>query len=78
MQFQADLLGCPIEVAAQPETTALGAAVLAGLAIGTWPDEDAIRALIPPGATYEPSADPAEVERLRAGWRLALRRTLLG
>jgi glycerol kinase len=78
MQFQADLLGCPIEVAAQRETTALGAAVLAGLAIGTWPDEDAVRALIPRGATYEPRADPAEVERLRAGWRLALRRTLLG
>jgi glycerol kinase len=78
MQFQADLLGCPIEVAAQRETTALGAAVLAGLAIGTWPDQDAVRALIPRGATYEPRADPAEVERLRAGWRLALRRTLLG
>ncbi len=77
MQFQADLLGCPIEVAAQHETTALGAAALAGLAIGTWPDQDAVRALIPRGATYEPRADPAEVERLRAGWRLALRRTLL-
>jgi glycerol kinase len=77
MQFQADLLGCPIEVAAQHETTALGAAVLAGLAIGTWPDQAAVRALIPRGATYEPRADPAEVERLRAGWRLALRRTLL-
>ncbi len=77
MQFQADLLGCPVEVAAQPETTALGAAVLGGLAIGTWPTEDAVRALIPPGATYEPAADPHQVERLRTGWRLALRRTLL-
>ena len=43
MQFQADLLGCPVEVAAERETTALGAPALAGLAIGLWPDDDAIR-----------------------------------
>src|SRR5262249_61749918 len=38
MQFQADLLGCPVEVAAEQETTALGAAALAGLTIGLWPN----------------------------------------
>ena len=43
MQFQADLLGCPVEVAAERETTALGAAALAGRAVGLWPDDDAIR-----------------------------------
>ena len=36
MQFQADLLGVPVEVAAEPEQTALGAALLAGLAVGLW------------------------------------------
>ena len=39
MQFQADLLGCPVEVAAELQTTALGAAALAGRAIGLWPDD---------------------------------------
>ena len=43
MQFQADLLGCPVEVAAEQETTALGAAALAGRAVGLWPDDEAIR-----------------------------------
>ena len=43
MQFQSDLLGCPVEVAAEAETTALGAAALAGLAVGVWPDTDALR-----------------------------------
>src|SRR5919198_1034526 len=57
MQFQADLLGCPVEVAAERQTTALGAAALAGLAIGVWKDTDEIRARIPRGATYEPSED---------------------
>jgi glycerol kinase len=46
MQFQADLLGCPVEVAAERETTALGAAMLAGLAIGIWPSVEAVRARI--------------------------------
>ena len=57
MQFQADLLGCPVEVAAEQETTALGAAALAGRAVGLWPDDDAIRRLLRPGAVYEPAAD---------------------
>jgi glycerol kinase len=77
MQFQADLLGCPVEVAAERETTALGAAVLAGRAIGLWPDDDAIRARIRRGAVYEPSGDAAAVEALRAEWQLAVRRALL-
>ena len=48
MQFQADLLGCPVEVAAEQETTALGAAALAGRAVGLWPDDDAIRRTLRP------------------------------
>jgi glycerol kinase len=77
MQFQADLLGCRIEVAAEHETTALGAAALAGLGLGLWPDGDAIRPRIARGAVYEPAGDPAELDRRRAEWRLAVRRTLV-
>jgi len=62
MQFQADLLQAPVEVAAERETTALGAAALAagretGVAVG---------------AVYEPRRSVDEVAALRAGWRLAL------
>jgi glycerol kinase len=73
MQFQADLLGCRVEVAAERETTALGAAALAGRGIGIWPDEGAIRSCISRGAVYEPSRDPAELEPLppSGNWRCA-------
>lgn len=77
MQLQADLLGCPVEVSAEPETTALGAAALAGLALGVWPDLPALARHLRRGARYEPGPDRAGVERLRAGWRVALRRALL-
>jgi glycerol kinase len=77
MQFQADLLGCPVEVAAEHETTALGAAALAGRAIGLWPDDEAIRSRIRRGAVYEPVGEAAELEALRTAWRLAVRRALL-
>jgi len=77
MQFQADLLGCPVEVAAEHETTALGAATLAGRAIGLWPDDEAIRSRIRRGAIYEPAGDRAELDRLRAEWQTAVRRALL-
>ena len=77
MQFQADLLGCPVEVAAEQQTTALGAAALAGRAVGVWPDDDAIRRRLRRGAVYEPSADRAGVAARRAEWRRALDRALL-
>ncbi|HSO01972.1 MAG TPA: glycerol kinase GlpK, partial [Gaiellaceae bacterium] len=69
MQCQADLLGCPVEVAAERETTALGAAALAGRAIGLWPDDDAIRSRIRRGAVYEPAADRDSIAARRAEWR---------
>jgi glycerol kinase len=77
MQFQADVLGCRIDVAAERETTALGAAALAGLAVGVWPDRAAVRERLRPTATYEPSLDGASRARLRDEWRLAVRRALL-
>jgi glycerol kinase len=73
MQFQADLLGIPVEVAAERETTALGAAALAALALGLRdrPPEPQL------GARYEPARPREEAERLYDGWRQALRQTVL-
>ena len=67
MQFQADVLGIPVETAAEPEQTALGAALLA---LGE-------RKASPTGRRYEPQMEREDAERLYAGWREALRRTLL-
>jgi glycerol kinase len=77
MQFQADLARVPFEVAAERETTALGAAALAGLAVGTWPGLDSLEHGRASATRYEPSLDAHEAERLLAEWRQAVRRTLL-
>ncbi len=71
LQLQADLLGVPIVRAAQPESTALGAAALAGLAAGLWRDPAEIAALAQPGRRFTP--DPS-VERgpLLERWRRAV------
>jgi glycerol kinase len=76
MQFQADVLGRPLEVAADRETTAIGAAALAGLAVGRWRDLSHIAQHVRRGARYEPKMDAAEATRRREEWRRALRRTL--
>jgi glycerol kinase len=77
MQLQADLARVPVEVAAEREATALGAASLAGLAVGTWPDIEALELARPAAARYEPALGADEAERLLAEWRVAVRRTLL-
>jgi glycerol kinase len=77
MQFQADVARLPVEVPAERETTALGAAALAGLAVGTWRGLEEIAATWRREARYEPHLDEDEAERLLADWRLAVRRTLL-
>ena len=76
MQFQSDLLGCAVEVAAEAETTALGAAALAGLGIGTWPDVETLRPHIRRGARYEPAMDRADAALRRDEWRRGLQRAL--
>jgi glycerol kinase len=76
MQFQADLIGCPVEVAADPETTALGAAALAGVAVGTWPDQDALRRHLRSGARYEPAMGRTEAAHRRGEWQRAVQRAL--
>jgi len=75
MQLQADLIGVPVEVSADTDATALGAAALAGLAVGTWPDAGSLRPLLRRGARYEPSSSAGEVEQAREAWRQAVRRT---
>ena len=57
MQFQADLIGTRVEVASEAETTALGAAALAGLGIRVWESPADIAGLVRRGATFEPSMD---------------------
>ncbi len=74
MQFQADLLGVPIEVAAVQETTARGAAYLAGLGVGFWPDQDTIADQWQAAARYEPGMSDDRRAELLAGWRRAVER----
>ena len=72
MQFQADLLGVPVERPRMTETTALGAAFLAGLAAGVWKDREEIRRNWKVGKRFEPKMSPADREAHLARWRKAL------
>jgi glycerol kinase len=76
MQFQSDLLGVPVEVHPAGETTALGAAYLAGLAVGYWKDPQQITDMRAPGTVYTSRMDPEERERLYSGWKKAVQATL--
>jgi glycerol kinase len=73
MQFQADVLGCPVVVPEVSETTALGAAYLAGVGAGQWTLDD-VRSLWREAARYEPRMGADEREFLLAQWRRALER----
>ena len=75
-QFLADVLEAPVERPGGVETTALGAAFLAGLAVGVWPDLKALAATWTLGRRFEPKMAAPERQRLLAGWRDAVRRTL--
>jgi glycerol kinase len=74
MQFQADILGVDVVRAQIAETTALGAAYLAGLATGFWPDTDTIGAQWQAAARYTPQTDDAKRTRLKERWNNALKR----
>jgi glycerol kinase len=74
MQFQADLLRVPVVRPQIMETTALGAASLAGLAVGLWPDRDQLAALWQAEETFTPSMPPEEILRLQGRWQRALER----
>ena len=74
LQFQADQLGVPVERSAVAETTARGAAFFAGLAVGFWPNLEALVEMARPGERFEPKMPQSERERLHAGWLRALER----
>jgi glycerol kinase len=74
MQFQADLLDRPVVVPEVSETTALGAAYLAGIATGAW-DLDQVAAMWREARRFEPRMGADERESLLAGWRRALERS---
>jgi glycerol kinase len=74
MQFQADVLGVPVLVVEDAETTALGAAFLAGVGVGLWTLDD-VRANWRADRSFEPSVSADEREALLRGWHRALERT---
>lgn len=76
MQFQADVTGADVIRPKVTETTALGAAYLAGLAVGFWSGTDEIRRQWQEERHFRPEADRETTDRLREGWRDAVRRTL--
>jgi glycerol kinase len=69
MQFQADILGVPLVRPKIWETTALGAAYLAGLATGFWKDADELQSQWQRQRTFHPAMDRERVEELKRGWR---------
>ncbi|MBC8535498.1 glycerol kinase GlpK [Feifania hominis] len=76
MQFQADIANKTVRRPMIRETTALGAAYLAGLATGVWRDLDEIKALWSCDRIYEPDMDAERRERLLSGWHKAVGRSL--
>lgn len=75
MQFQADILGCPVLRNNSTMLSALGAAFLAGLAVGIWPSQQAIADLPRSLDRFEPTLDDSAREALYAGWQDAIART---
>ena len=76
MQFLADILGAPVDRPRITETTALGAAWLAGRQAGVWPDAEAFAADWALETRFQPAMDRDTADRKYAGWRDAVKRTL--
>jgi len=76
MQFQADVIGCPVLRSSSTYISPLGAAFLAGLAVGLWADEAEIDTLVPPRDCFEPQMSSEQRETMCAGWREAVARTV--
>ena len=76
LQFQADLLGCPVRRPVVGETTALGAAYLAGLAVGYWDSFDDVRTNWALDREFSPQRPQGDTDRLYAGWKKAVERSL--
>ncbi len=76
MQFQSDILGTSVVRPKVTETTALGAAYLAGLAVGFWQSLDEVKSQWAAEQTFSPSLDGEAVEKAKRGWADAIGRTL--
>ena len=76
MQFQSDIIGCPVARPRSAESTALGAAYLAGLAVGFWSGLDELRQNVQIDRTFEPAMDEEIRSKLLHGWNKAVSRTL--
>jgi glycerol kinase len=74
MQFQADILGIPLWRPRRTEVTAFGAAALAGLGVGLWPDRSVFASLPRGGTEFEPRMDADQRESLYANWKRAVER----
>lgn len=73
MKFQSDMLGVPVERPVVNETTALGAAYLAGLAVGYWNGKEEIASQWNIDSSFKPSMQPEVSEKLYSGWKKAIR-----
>ena len=76
MQFQADMLGVPVERPLVIETTALGAAYLAGLAVGVWSSKEELRKSWKLDICFHPEMDKSEADKLYKGWRKAVKHSM--
>ena len=76
MEFQADIIDVPVKRPACVETTAMGAAYLAGLAVGYWAGQDELRTLIAPDRTFQPRMAESRRDQLQHGWQRAVARAL--
>ena len=76
MQFQADLLGVPVDRPQTIETTALGAAYLAGLAVGVWDDVESLKKSWKLETRFEPKMSREEADLLYKGWRKAVKHSM--
>jgi glycerol kinase len=75
MQFQADICGSVVMRSVVQETTALGAALLAGITVGFWKDQDEVKSRRQNGALFEPEMEPSRREELITDWHRAVDRS---
>ena len=76
VQFQADVINCPVLRSTSTDVSPLGATYLAGLAIGLWANETEIESLVPARDRFEPQISPHRREAMYAGWQQAVARTV--
>lgn len=76
MQFQADILQCPVDRPQTIETTALGAAYLAGLAVGVWQDKEEVKTAWKLDTRFEPTMPEVDAAKYYKGWQKAVKHSM--